>query len=67
MMEPSETPTGPLFPPGRGAVVAIGPVGKGKVVLNGMVTGLADGDVQVAPEAGERDLLIAAVRWLAEP
>lgn len=47
-------------------VVVAGPVGKGKVVLNGMVTGLASGDREVEPEGGERDVLVRCVRWLAQ-
>ncbi len=52
--------------PGGGAVTVGGEAGAGKVVLNGMVTGLATGDVEVAPEGGERDLLLLSVKWLAQ-
>jgi hypothetical protein len=51
---------------GGSPVVVAGPVGKGKVILNGMVTGLAAGDREVAPEGGERDLLVRCIRWLAQ-
>ncbi len=51
---------------GGSPVVVAGPVGKGKVVLNGMVTGLAAGDKEVAPEGGERDVLVRCIRWLAK-
>ena len=47
-------------------VVAGGEVEAGKVVLNGMVTGLGDGDKSVAPEGPEADLLVLSVKWLAE-
>ncbi|MGQ9732332.1 MAG: glycoside hydrolase family 10 protein [Candidatus Zipacnadales bacterium] len=51
---------------GGEAVVVRGIVGQGRVVLNGMVTGLTDGDKELAPTGGELKLLLAAVRWLAE-
>jgi len=51
---------------GGAPVVVAGPVGDGKVVLNGMVTGLAEGDREVAPVGGEREVLVRCVRWLAE-
>jgi len=50
---------------GGAPVVIIGNAGKGRVVLNGLVTGLADGDKEVVPEGDEARLLAAAVRWLA--
>ncbi len=51
---------------GGAPVVVAGPVGDGKVVLNGMVTGLTDGDREVAPVGGEQEVLVRCVKWLAE-
>ncbi len=54
------------------AVVVAGRLGKGKVVLNGMITGYAsiikggyDGE-EKEPEGGELKVLINAVKWLGE-
>jgi len=53
-------------------VVVIGRIGKGKVVLNGMLTGRASKvkgsyvGVDREPTGGELKLLINAVKWLGE-
>ena len=55
-------------------VVVAGEVGKGRVVLDGMISGWglkkpgdrASGDIEKAPAGAERKLLINAVRWLGE-
>ena len=54
------------------AVVVVGKVGKGKVVLNGMITGyasLAPGNYdgkEAAPEGDELRIFLNAVKWLAD-
>jgi len=54
------------------SVVVIGKVGKGKVVLNGMITGYASHERGIfaggekEPEDGELKILINAVKWLGE-
>ncbi len=51
---------------GYGVVIA-GKAGRGKVLLNGMITGYASvGPVELdqAPQGGERDVLINGIRWL---
>jgi len=47
------------------AVVVAAVVGKGRLVANGMCTGLGDGDRDVPPEGPELAILVNAARWLA--
>jgi hypothetical protein len=51
---------------GAKPVVVAAQWGKGKIVATGLVTGLAEGDKDVAPKGGELTLLRSAVRWLGE-
>ena len=46
-------------------VVAAGRFGKGRVVANGMCTGLGPRETEAAPVTAEKTLLINAVSWLA--
>ena len=48
------------------AVVVGGEAGEGRYVAWGMATGLGANDGEVAPQGCERNLLINAVRWLAQ-
>ncbi|MFQ5808551.1 MAG: hypothetical protein ACE5JM_02935, partial [Armatimonadota bacterium] len=51
---------------GARPVVVAAQFGKGKIVASGLVTGLAEGDKEIAPTGGELVLLQSAVRWLGE-
>jgi uncharacterized membrane protein len=47
-------------------VVVVGDHGKGRVIASGLATGLGRGDADASPTGGELQLLLNAVKWLAE-
>jgi hypothetical protein len=51
---------------GKLPIMVIGRAGKGKVVANGMESGVSVGEKEVTPEGIERQILIDAVRWLGK-
>jgi len=48
------------------ALVVCGTYGAGKVLLDGMATGIGPGDKPAYPRGGESDILINGIKWLAE-